>query len=53
MTVAVREFDWSYELGMYAGVTVAILLVLLAVGGLAAFAAFLVRGGRRRRSDMP
>jgi len=31
---AMREFDWSYELGMYAGTAIGILVVALVVGGL-------------------
>ncbi len=34
MTAPMREFDWSYELGMYAGTAAGVLGLILVVGGL-------------------
>ena len=34
MTLPMREFDWSYELGMYAGTAAGVLGLILFVDGL-------------------
>lgn len=31
---AMREFDWSYELAMYAGTLAGVLVMVLVIGGL-------------------
>lgn len=43
---ATREFDWSYEVAMYAGTATGILVVVLVVGGLVLLVGSLVKGPR-------
>lgn len=43
---AMREFDWSYELGMYAGTATGILIIAVVVGGLVLLVQSLFRGRR-------
>ena len=45
---AMREFDWSYELAMYAGTVGGILATALAVGGLVLLVRPLFKGRRHR-----
>lgn len=51
MMAAMREFDWSYEFGMYAGIAVGIFAVALVATGLFLAAVHLLNGVRRRRSE--
>ncbi|MBI3434517.1 MAG: hypothetical protein HY056_05495 [Proteobacteria bacterium] len=52
--LAMREFDWSYELAMYAGTAACLVFVALLVGGTFAVVGFLLRRNRRRRGmDQP
>ena len=46
MTFAMREFDWSYELGMYAGTAAGLLVIVAATGGLCVLVGYLMRGSR-------
>jgi hypothetical protein len=46
-----REFDWSYELGMYAGTAAGLLVCFFTVGGFVVLVNLLWRGHRHRRSD--
>jgi hypothetical protein len=51
MMSVMREFDWSYELGMYAGTAAGLVVVFAAGGGLVWLAELLLRGGWRHRSN--
>ena len=51
MMSAMREFDWSYEFGMYAGTAAAALVAILVASGLFLLARQLFKGVRRRRSE--
>lgn len=53
MMSPMREFDWSYELGMYAGTAAGVFALVLVVGGLILLVRFLLRGSRRRRLERP
>jgi hypothetical protein len=53
MTAALREFDWSYELAMYAGTGAGALIVFAVVGGLILGVRYLFRGDRNHRSSGP
>jgi len=45
MTLPMREFDWGYELGMYAGTAAGVLVMVLVVGGLFLLARSLFKRG--------
>lgn len=51
MMAAMREFDWSYELGMYAGTATAVLAVGLVAGGLVVLIRYVLRGSGHDGSD--
>lgn len=51
MMAAMREFDWSYEFGMYAGTAAGVFAVVLVATGLFLAAAHLFKGARRRRAE--
>lgn len=53
MTAPMREFDWSYEIGIYAGTAAGVLALALVVGGLILLARALLRKIAPRRSDQP
>ena len=53
MTLPMREFDWSYELGMYAGTAAGVLGLILFVGGLILRVRALLGKTSSRRSDQP
>lgn len=53
MTAALREFDWSYELAMYAGTGAFVLIAIAVAGGLILGVRYLYRSGRHRRSSKP
>jgi hypothetical protein len=53
MTYAMREFDWSLQLGMYAGTAAGMLALALIVGGLILLVRALLRKISPRRSDQP
>ncbi len=53
MMSAMREFDWSYEIGMYAGTAAGVLGLVLVVGALVLIVRFLLQGGLHRRRDRP
>lgn len=46
MLLPMREFDWSYELGMYGGIAGGVLVVILVVSGLVLLIRYLVRSSR-------
>jgi len=50
MTLPMREFDWGYELAMYAGTGAGLLVIFVVTGGLVLFIRYLVRSGRPWRS---
>ncbi len=50
MTSTMREFDWSYEIGMYAGTAAGMLALVL---GLILLVRALLRKIALRRSDQP
>lgn len=51
MTSAMREFDWGYELGMYAGTAVGVLVVVFVACGLVLLVRHLAKSSRHRRSE--
>jgi hypothetical protein len=53
MTSTMREFDWSYEIGMYAGTAAGLLVMVLIVGGLILLVRVLLGKTSSRRSDQP
>ena len=53
MTAAFREFDWSYEIGMYAGTLVGVLALVLVVGGFILLIRALLGKIASRRSERP
>lgn len=53
MTLPMREFDWSYEFGMYAGTAAGVLGLVIVVGALILVVRYLLKGGLRRRPDRP
>jgi hypothetical protein len=53
MTAPMREFDWSYEIGMYAGTAAGMLALALVVGGLILLVRALLKGSSSHRSDQP
>lgn len=53
MVATLKEFDWSYELAMYAGTGACALIAFAAVGGVVLGVRYLLRGDRNRRSDTP
>jgi hypothetical protein len=53
MTAPMREFDWSYEIGMYAGTAAGVLALVLVVGGLILLVRALLGRISPRRSDQP
>jgi hypothetical protein len=53
MTLPMREFDWSYELGMYAGTAAGMLGLILVVGGLVLLVKMLLRRILPHRSGRP
>ncbi len=53
MTSTMREFDWSYEIGMYAGTAAGMLALTLIVGGLFLLIRALLGKTSSRRSDQP
>ena len=53
MMSAMRDFDWSYEIGMYAGTAAGVFALVLVVGGLILLVRFLSRGSRHRRPERP
>ncbi len=53
MIAILKEFDWSYELAMYAGTGTFALIALAAIGGVVLGVRYLLRSGRDRRSDTP
>ena len=50
MTAPMREFDWSYEIGMYAGTAAGMLALALIVGGLFLLVRALLGKSPSRRS---
>jgi hypothetical protein len=48
-----REFDWSYEIGMYAGTAAGVLVLVLVVGGLVLLVRMLLRKISPSRSERP
>lgn len=46
MLLPMREFDWSYEFGMYGGIAAGVLVVILVAGGLVLLIRYLVRSSR-------
>ena len=53
MTAPMREFDWSYEIGMYAGTAAGMLALALVVGCLILLVRALLKGSSSHRSDQP
>jgi hypothetical protein len=53
MMSAFREFDWSYEIGMYAGTMAGVLTLALVVGGLILLVRALLGKTSSRRSERP
>ena len=53
MTAPMREFDWSYEIGMHAGTAAGMLALALVVGGLILLVRALLMGSSSHRSDQP
>lgn len=53
MMAALREFDWSYELAMYAGTGAFALIAFAAVCVVVLGVRYLLRSDRNRRSDTP
>ena len=53
MTAPMREFDRSYEIGMYAGTAAGMLALALVVGGLILLVRALLGKTSSRRSDQP
>jgi hypothetical protein len=53
MIATLREFDWNYELAMYAGTGACALTVIAVVGGLILGVRYLFSSDRNRRSSAP
>lgn len=47
MLLPMREFDWSYELGMYGGIAGGVLVVILVAAGLVLFVRYVFRRSHR------
>ena len=45
MMLPMREFDWSYEFGMYGGTAAGLLVILAVTGGVFLLLRYLVRRG--------
>lgn len=50
---AMREFDWSYELGMYVATAACLVVVVLLASGLIVLVRFLLRRNRQHGLDKP
>lgn len=46
MLLPMREFDWSYELGMYAGTAAGLLVISVVTGSVVLLIRYLVRSSR-------
>ena len=53
MNAPMREFEWSYETGMYAGTAAGMLALALVVGGLILLVRALLGKTSSRRPDQP
>lgn len=53
MASTMREFDWSYEIGMYAGTAAGLLALVLVVGGLILLVNALLKRISPGRSERP
>lgn len=53
MMSAMREFEWSYEIGMYAGTAAGVLGLVLVGGALVLLVKILLKANSSRRSERP
>lgn len=53
MMSAMREFEWSYEIGMYAGTAVGMLGLILVGSAVVLLVKILFKASSSRRSERP
>jgi hypothetical protein len=46
MMLPMREFDWGYELAMYAGTATGVLIIFVVTGGLLLLVRYLLKSSR-------
>ena len=51
MMSAMREFNWDFQIGLYAGTATGVLVVVLAACGFLLLATSVTKSARRRRSE--